>query len=99
MVFEWFNGKEASEFGISMAEFLAQRIPPESIPATDKKPLRKAVEVISSLHAQATRFRSNHKLNIYKKAKLANEFQWKLFALGYDKHIVEELTKELLRNL
>ncbi|MCX7175879.1 MAG: hypothetical protein NT159_18530 [Proteobacteria bacterium] len=99
MLFEWFNAKDASEFGTSMAEFLAQRIPPESIPATDKKPLKKAAEVISKLHTQAARFRSEHKLNIYKRAKLANEFQWKLFSLGYDKHVVEELTKELLRSL
>jgi hypothetical protein len=36
---------------------------------------------------------------MYKKAKLANAFQWRLFDLGYDKRIVEELTKELLRSL
>jgi len=36
---------------------------------------------------------------LYKKAKLANPFQWRLFDLGYDKRIVEELTKELLRSL
>lgn len=99
MLFDWFDAKEASTFGISMADFFAQRVPPASIPAADKKPLKRAVEVIAKLHAQAEQFGGSHKLNIYKKAKLANDFQWKLFQLGYDKKIVEELTKELLGKL
>lgn len=99
MLFAWFDAREANEFGLSLAEFFAQRIPPESIPSTEKKPLRKAGEVISKLHAQVQQFRASHKLNMYKKAKLANAFQWKLFDLGYDKLIVQELTKELLRYL
>jgi hypothetical protein len=99
MLFSWFDGREANQFGLSMADFFATRIPPESIPATEKKPLRKAGEVISKLHGQLQQFRTNHRLNMYKKAKLANAFQWRLFDLGYDKRIVEELTKELLRSL
>jgi len=99
MLFGWFDVKEAKQFGLSMAEYFAQRVPPESIPATEKKPLKRAAEVISKLQTQAQQFRLDNKLNIYKKAKLANEFQWKLFDLGYDKRIVEELTKELLRYL
>jgi hypothetical protein len=99
MLFAWFDGREANEFGLSLAEFFAKRVPPESIPATEKKPLQKAGEVISKLNDQVQRFRAEHKLNMYKKAKLANAFQWKLFDLGYDKVIVQELTKELLRAL
>lgn len=96
---KWFDAREASEFGLAMAEFLAERVPPESIPATEKKPLRHAGEVVAKLHIQAERFAMNSKLNMYKKAKLANSFQWRLFDLGYEKRIVEELTKELLRCL
>ena len=99
MVFKWFDARDAKQFGLSMAEFFAQRVPPESIPTTEKKPLKRAAEVISKLHVQAQSFRKDNKLNIYTKAKLANEFQWKLFDLGYDKRIVEELTRELLRYL
>jgi hypothetical protein len=99
MLFDWLDTREASQFGISMAEFFAQRLQPESIPATEKKSLKRAIEVLSKVQSQAVRFRTDHKLNIFKKSKLANEFQWKLFDLGYDKEIVEELTKELLRYL
>ena len=99
MLLNWFNAKEAKQFGLSMAEFFAQRVPPESIPATEKKPLQRAAEVVNKLHVQAQNFRASNKLNMYKKSALANEFQWKLFDLGYDKRIVEELTRELLRYL
>lgn len=99
MLFSWFDGREAKDFGLSLAEFFAQRIPPESIPSTEKKPLRKAGEVIAKLHTQVQQFRESYKPNMYQKAKLANAFQWKLFDLGYNKLIVQELTKELLRYL
>jgi hypothetical protein len=99
MVFKWFDAREASQFGLAMAEFFAQRVPVDSIPATEEKPLRKAAEVVAKLQAQAERFRLDHNLNIYTKAKLANTFQWKLFDLGYNKRIVDELTKELLLHL
>lgn len=99
MLFKWFDAKDASQFGYSMAEFFAQRVPPESIPASEKKPLKKVAEAVSKLHVQAKSFRMDHKLNMFKKAKLANAFQWRLFDLGYDKRIVEELTKELLRHM
>jgi hypothetical protein len=99
MVLKWFDAREAREFGLSMAEFFAQRVPAESVPATAEKPLRRAAEVIGKLQLQAQRFRLTHKLNFYTKAKLANAFQWKLFDLGYNKRIVDELTKELLLHL
>jgi hypothetical protein len=99
MLLDWFDSREASQFGLELAEFFAQRIPPESIPSAEKKPLRKAGEVLDKLQLQVQRFGAKHKLNMYKKAKLANAFQWRLFDLGYDKLIVEELTKELLRHL
>lgn len=99
MFLKWFDAKDASQFGLYMAEYFAQRVPPESIPASEKKPLKKAAEVLAKLQEQIAKFRTNHKLNIFKKAKLANAFQWKLFDLGYDKRIVEELTKELLRHV
>jgi hypothetical protein len=95
-MFNWFNARRATEFGEQLAVFFADRVPAASIPATDKKPLRHALEVIQKMHRQLAEFRASEKLNVYKKAKLANTFQWKLIELGYDKRIVQELTKELL---
>lgn len=97
MWIEWFNAKEATEFGNSIAEYYAQRIPPEST-STDANMRKRLIEVMAKLHIQTERFRMEHKLNVYKTAKLANAFQWKLLDLGYNKTLVEELTKELLHN-
>jgi hypothetical protein len=98
-LFTWFDGREACEFGLSMADFFASRVSVKSVPAPDKKSLRLVAEVVSKLHMQASRFRVEHKLNVYKRAKLTNTFQWRLFELGYDRTVVEELTRELLRSL
>jgi hypothetical protein len=98
-MFSWLNAREASQFGHSLADFFAQRVPPEAIPATEKKPLRKTGEVIAKMHTKLIDYRSSHKLNVYQKARLANAFQWRLFDLGYDKVIVQEIAKELLRVL
>ncbi len=95
-MFSWFSAQRSVQFGLELAQFFADRVPPESIPAMEKKPLRHALEVIQKMHRKVAEFKNTEKLNIYKKAKLANAFQWKLFDLGYNKHIVEELTKELL---
>lgn len=99
MLFKWFDATEARDFGLSLAEFFAKRIPAASIPASGKRQLEKAFEVIAKLHTQIRQFRIDHKMNMYQKAKLANAFQWKLIDLGYDKAIVQELAKELLRGL
>lgn len=98
-MFKWFDSKEASAFGVTLADFFASRIPANSVSATDRKSLQKFSEVVAKLHAQAARFRLGHALNMYKRAKLANAFQWRLQELRYDKTVVEELTRELIRSL
>lgn len=99
MLLKWFDAREAAEFGATMADFFAERVPPQPISAGDKKPLRKSAEVIAKLQVQAKRFGTENRLNVFKKAKLANTFQWKLIGLGYDKDVVREISKELVRHL
>lgn len=91
MVFGWFNTREVTEFGESLAGFVAERIP-------NKSP-KKAPEALSKLFAQVARFKESHKLNMYKKAKLANAFRWKLIDHGYTEEFAEEMAKELLLHL
>jgi hypothetical protein len=98
-MFDWFDAREATEFGVELAEFFSRRVSPQSIPAVEKKPLLRATEVIASLQGKLRRFAVDNRLNVYKKAKLANAFQWYLLDKGYDKEIIEELTKELLKSL
>lgn len=97
MRIKWFDAKEAIEFGNSIAEYYAKRIPPEFTPI-DVNMRKKLVEVMAKLHTQTEHFRRERQLNVYKTAKLANSFKWKLLDLGYNKALVEELTQELLHD-
>jgi hypothetical protein len=99
MVWSWFDGREAAEFGVTLANYFAERVPPGSISATDRKSVLKAGKVTANVHAQLQQFRTRHPLNIYKKAKLANAFRWRLVELGYDRQFVAEISQEMLGSM
>jgi hypothetical protein len=54
---------------------------------------------LEGLASRAVRYHEQHKLGVYKKAKLANVFKWKLTDLGYSKPFVERATKEIATRL
>ncbi|MBI5792159.1 MAG: hypothetical protein HZA63_11850 [Rhodocyclales bacterium] len=91
MIFEWFRAREFTNFGVKLADFLAERIP-------NKSP-KKAPEALAKLFAQVDDFKQSHKFNLYKKAKLGNAFKWRLVDHGYTDEFIEEMTKELLLRL
>lgn len=91
MLFDWFDARAAVECGATLAEFVVERIP-------NKNP-KKAPEALAKLFAHIERFKQNHKLNMYKKAKLANTFRWKLVDYGYTDEFIDEITKEVLLHL
>lgn len=91
MIFDWFKAREVTEFGVKLADFLAERIP-------NKSP-KKAPDALAKLFAQIEVFKQSHKLNMYKKAKLGNAFKWRLIDHGYTDEFIEEMTKELLLHL
>jgi len=65
---------------------------------TKDKSTAKQQEVVTKMLLQIQIFKANHKLNLYKKAKLANSFKWKLMDANYQPEIVDELTKTVLVN-
>ena len=99
MFFNWFDAKKAEESGQSLALFFAERVSVEAGKSGKKSLPKKQMEAVGKMFAQAERFSREHKLNIYKKAKLGNAFKWKLKELGYAGGLVDELTKELLLHL
>lgn len=99
MIFNWFDAHEAEKSGQSLALFFAERVTVEVGKGGKKSLPKKQMEAVSKMFAQAERFSREHKLNIYKKAKLGNTFKWKLKELGYNNNLIDELTKELLLHL
>lgn len=51
---------------------------------------------VDDLFLRATAFRKEHKLGVYKKARLANTFRWELKENGYDDTFIEAVTEKLV---
>lgn len=96
MVLSWFDASEAKEFGGSLARFYIERIPLGDFSVKNKSVAKKHQEVVNKMFQQMTRFKLEHKLNIYKKAQLGNAFKWALTDAGYDAEFVDQFTKELM---
>jgi len=97
-MFDWFNAKQASEFGKQLAQFLEQEMPDE-IGKKKEKTLAKRKRVLTQILVKVHTFKQTNKLNYYKKAKLANAFKWYLIDAGYDPEFIEEITNIIVTQL
>ena len=95
----FFDTRELEEFAGGLAADLARRFPPASEQRTDTGAAHQIKVILEGLAARAVRYHSQHKLGVYKKAKLANVFRWKLKELGYSREFVERATKEIVTQL
>ncbi|HSS71596.1 MAG TPA: hypothetical protein VLQ46_13215 [Casimicrobiaceae bacterium] len=91
--------QEIEEFATKLATDLGRRFPPASEARTDPGVQHQLKVIIDGLAARAVRYHEEHKLGIYKKAKLANVFKWKLKELGYSTAFVDRATKVLATRL
>src|SRR6266404_8972457 len=91
--------RELEEFATGLAEDLARRFPPASEARTDPGAKHQIKVILEGLAARAVRYHEQNKLGIYKKAKLANVFKWKLRDLGYSPRFVEHATKEIVTRI
>lgn len=91
------SGKQVDEFAKSLVQELAKRYPP----AMDKEGERKLSQkrltaILEDTYAKAVDFRQQHKLGVYKKARLGNTFRWELQEMGYSGKFVEMATEGLV---
>lgn len=91
--------KELEEFAVVLATDLGRRFPPASEARTDPGVVHQSNVILEGLAVRALRYHEQHKLGIYRKAKLGNVFKWKLTELGYSPEFVERATKELVTRL
>jgi len=87
--------RELEEFATGLAADLGRRFPPASEQRTDTGKEHQIKVILEGLTVRAVRFQEQHKLGIYKKAKLANVFRWKLTELGYSSEFVERATRQV----
>jgi hypothetical protein len=98
-ILQLFNTAEVEEFGIVLATDLGRRFPPESEARTDPGAKTQLKVILDGLGARAVRYQKEHKLGVFRKAKLGNAFKWKLRDLGYSADFCEHATKEIVTRL
>jgi hypothetical protein len=96
---QMFDTKEIEEFATTLATDLGRRFPPASEARTDPGAQHQIKVILEGLGARAVRFKKEHKLGIYKKAKLGNTFKWKLKELGYSEAFAERATRDIITRL
>ena len=96
---KFLDTKEIEEFATTLAMDLGRRFPPASEARTDPGAKHQVKVILEGLGARAVRFHKEHKLGVYKKAKLGNIFKWKLRDLGFSEDFAERATKEIITRL
>src|SRR5437879_6850043 len=77
-IFQWFDTEEIDEFARSIAAELVRRAPPAGLDARDEKTSKRLRNTHHAVFSRAEQFARTHKLNLYKKARLGNQFRWAL---------------------
>ncbi len=98
MLLNWFNAREAAELGRSLADHLGPQTTPA--PATHGKKARPSDQKeIAAFLRRVDHEARPLQLNLYKRAKLANSFKWRLLENGLQQDRADELTQMLLLRL
>jgi len=91
-----FFSSEVDAFADQLAEDLSKRLPPTLMNDEKRRPSTKRIgRVLENSLARAVDYKQERKLGIYGKAKLANEFRWKLKDKGYDDKFIELATEAM----
>ena len=89
--------KHINAFAKDLAGNLAKRYPP-ALDVNPEKKISQArlTKVLEETLVQAVEFQREHKLGMFGKAKLGNEFKWQLKELGYTEKFIEVATEGLM---
>lgn len=92
----WFDTTEIDELARSIAAELVKRVPPATLDSHTKKAAERLRNTHDAIFDRAAKFARTRKLNIYKKARLGNQFRWSLKEAGYPPEFVESWTYDLV---
>jgi hypothetical protein len=94
-LFDWFDTREGDSLAREIVSELTKRVPPSTLPATDKKTATRLRNTHDAVFSRAGKFARTHEMNVYEKARFANQFQWALKDAGYPPEFIESWTYEL----
>lgn len=97
-MFNWFDTKLVESFGISLADFVI-----ESVMIESGKQLKNGVQLrektLNVVARRVTEFSQANPLNLYKKAKFATAFKWRMQEAELDEAFIDALTKVVMLRL
>jgi len=102
MVLNWFNAREATEVGTALADDFVLQSASSSRTKKATSPQAQGRDLQSFLQKFLQRVDREARplqLNLFKRAKLANSFKWRLLEKGVERQIVDELTQALVLRL
>ena len=91
------SSKQVDEFAKTLAQELAKRYPPALDKGNERRVSQKRLStLLQDTFDRAVEFKQQHKLGVYKKARLGNTFRWELQEMGYSDKFVEVATEGLV---
>lgn len=92
------SGKELDQFAKGLAQDIAKRYPPTMDTGSTKRNIsqKRLTVILEDAFNQAVTFKNQHKLGVYKTARLSNTFRWELTELGYSEKFIEVATEGLV---
>lgn len=95
----WFNTRASDEFALSLARELIAQIPLASLSEPKRGAAAHQAKVLRALQGRVDKFKQEHSLNFYKKAKLGNVLKWELKTAGYPDEFIEQITEDIILRL
>jgi hypothetical protein len=92
---DWFRTREVDELAAAIAAELVKRVPPGALESRTRKAAERLRNTHDAIFARAGKFARTHPLNVYKRARLGNQFRWALKEAGYPPEFVDSWTYEL----
>jgi tetratricopeptide (TPR) repeat protein len=99
MILQWFNASEATKIGVELADQFAPQHVTRGAAHGGQSASRKQSDRLLLILQRADREVRGLRLNIYKKAKFANSFKWRLLENGVEKGLADEVTQRLVLHL
>ena len=91
------SGNQVDEFAKTLAQELAKRYPPALDKGSERRvSQRRLTTILEDTFHRALEFKKQHRLGVYKKARLGNTFRWELQEMGYSEKLVEVATEGLI---
>ena len=92
------SSKDIDQFAKGLAQEIAKRYPPTMDKGTSERKIsqKRLTVILEDAFGKATDYKNQHKLGVYKKARLGNTFRWELEELGYSKKFIETATEGLV---